>query len=197
MSEHKTTELQRLEVLRLNNIESNRMTKMCIETALISLMKDRSFQEISITDIVKRAGVSRTAYYRNYNSKEDILRSMMKEIVDKVTDSMNLHFPIKNSFEYWYVLFQTIEQHADSLKILLMANFGDTILSEFHKIMKFSLTDNSDLENYKSYFWSGAIYSVMVSWIREGMQQSVAEMANICYQIIDGMDEDCSGAQKE
>ncbi|WP_442913586.1 TetR family transcriptional regulator [Lacrimispora sp.] len=40
-------------------------------------MKDRCLHDTSITDIVKRAGVYRTADYRNYDSKEDILHSIM------------------------------------------------------------------------------------------------------------------------
>ncbi|ASR47494.1 TetR family transcriptional regulator [Paenibacillus kribbensis] len=197
MTENKTTEMQRLEILRLSNAESNRITKTCIESAMILLMKDKCFHDISITDIVKRAGVSRTAYYRNYDSKEDILRSVMKEIVDKVIVAMNLRLPIQNTYDYWYSLFHMLQQHADSLKILLMANFGDAILNEIHSIMQSSVSKNSIQENYKSYFWSGAIYSVAASWIRDGMQQTAEEMAKICYQIIDHMNEDCHSTQKE
>ena len=60
--------------------ESNRLAKECIVTALIELMKVREYNAISITDITKKAGVSRMAYYRNYSSKEDILNKYMDEV---------------------------------------------------------------------------------------------------------------------
>ena len=45
--------------------ESNRLAKECIVTALVELMKIKDYDAISITDIAKKAGVSRMAYYRN------------------------------------------------------------------------------------------------------------------------------------
>lgn len=44
---------------RLGNKESNKITRECVETALIQLMKTKPFEAITITDIVQRAGVSR------------------------------------------------------------------------------------------------------------------------------------------
>lgn len=188
MSEHKMTELQRLEVLRLSNAESNKITKTCIESALIILMKDKELHQISITDIVKRAGVSRTAYYRNYKSKEDILRSMIEEIANQVMEAMNLQFPITNTYAYWESLFTAISMHSEGLQILLKGNFGSSILDEIHKIIHRSLPQADVSEIYKYCFWSGAIYSVTARWIMDDMKQGVGEMAEICYSIMDTID---------
>jgi len=45
----------------------------CIYEALLQLMRDRPYRQITISDITRRAGVSRMAYYRNYAEKDDIL----------------------------------------------------------------------------------------------------------------------------
>ena len=50
-----------------------------IYEALIELMRHKPYGEITITDITKKAGVSRMAYYRNYQDKDDILISHYKE----------------------------------------------------------------------------------------------------------------------
>ena len=50
-----------------------------IYEALIELMKQKPYGEITITDITKKAGVSRMAYYRNYQDKDDILISHYKK----------------------------------------------------------------------------------------------------------------------
>ena len=60
--------------------EVNALTKECIVTALLRLMEKQSYESISITDITNLAGVSRMAYYRNYNSKDEIL---IKHIIDQ------------------------------------------------------------------------------------------------------------------
>ena len=43
---------------------------MC--AALLQLMEEKPFNRISITEITKKAGVSRVTFYRHYTSKEDI-----------------------------------------------------------------------------------------------------------------------------
>ena len=69
----KETELKKRDILRMSNKESNRLTRECLQTALIYLMGQKPFDKISISEIVRRSGVSRTAFYRNYNSKEEVL----------------------------------------------------------------------------------------------------------------------------
>ena len=78
------TELEKREILRLNNEESNKLTKECLSMALIYLMNEMDFNKITITDIVKRAGVSRTAFYRNQSVKEDILKEIGQEVTNEL-----------------------------------------------------------------------------------------------------------------
>ena len=53
----------------LSNKEANKVTRECLQTALIQLMSQKPFEKITITELVRRSGVSRTAFYRNYESK--------------------------------------------------------------------------------------------------------------------------------
>jgi AcrR family transcriptional regulator len=191
MPENNKTELQRLEILRLSNEESNHITRSCIESAMLILLKDECFHKITITDIVKRAGVSRTAYYRNYTSKDDILRQMMRGLTDTFMADFKLFIPVKNSYDSWNHLFRSVEQHADFFIILLNANLGDIILEEIHQKVVSHLEENRMFETFSAFFWIGAIYNVAAVWLRNGMQQSVEEMAEICYQIVNHVLEPC------
>lgn len=180
----KNTELERHEILRMSNEESNRITRSCIESALILLMKDQPFEEISITAIVKRAGVSRTAYYRNYDSKEDILRSMMKEIINEIMGAMNLHHPVQNNHAYWLAMFHTLGQHREGLHVLLKANYGDDILRQVQAVRLHADTGNDVSGGYKAAFWSGAVYGITARWISGGTRETPEEMAAVCYSIM-------------
>ena len=44
-----------------------------ITKALFDLMKEQEYNDITITDIVNKAGVSRVTYYRHYNSKDEVI----------------------------------------------------------------------------------------------------------------------------
>ncbi|MBR5113246.1 MAG: helix-turn-helix transcriptional regulator, partial [Clostridia bacterium] len=64
------------DLLRLSNEESKKITRESIVTALVLLFADKPYEKITVTEIVKKAGVSRTAFYRNFNTKEDVLREL-------------------------------------------------------------------------------------------------------------------------
>ena len=57
----------------MSNNEANRITRESINTALLELMDNQDFDSITISALVKRAGVSRQSFYRNYTSKEDVI----------------------------------------------------------------------------------------------------------------------------
>ena len=62
---------------------TNIQVKKDMYQALLYLMRDKAFSSISVSDITSEAGVSRMAFYRNYNKIEDILTEHLDEIVEK------------------------------------------------------------------------------------------------------------------
>ena len=52
-----------------------------INEALLGLLKEKSLNEISISEICETAGVGRMSFYRNYESKEDVIKNWA---IDKV-----------------------------------------------------------------------------------------------------------------
>lgn len=64
---------QSLKNLYQSNKEANQITRESLEAALLFLLKGKDMKQISISELVKKAGVSRNAFYRNYKSKEEIL----------------------------------------------------------------------------------------------------------------------------
>ena len=61
----------------------------CIYTALLKLMQTKPYKDITVTDITKKAGVSRMAYYRNFNDKDDILLNHLKESVNTLESKIS------------------------------------------------------------------------------------------------------------
>ena len=49
---------------------------MCIGEAVFALMDKKAYSAIKISDIVKKAGVSRMTFYHYYESKEDLLQKI-------------------------------------------------------------------------------------------------------------------------
>ena len=63
--------------------QQNAFNRQCISEALIRLMETKAYDDITVTEICRMAGVSRMTYYRNYSSKREIFSDYMKMIVDE------------------------------------------------------------------------------------------------------------------
>lgn len=64
-----------LKNLSQSNKEVNQLTRESIETALLFLLEKKELKQISVSELARKAGVSRNAFYRNYKSKEEILEA--------------------------------------------------------------------------------------------------------------------------
>ncbi len=53
-----------------------------ITDALLLLMRKKDYKDISITEICEKAGVTRMSFYRNFESKEDILKKWIAFVTD-------------------------------------------------------------------------------------------------------------------
>lgn len=164
---------------------SNKLAKECIVTALILLMKTQEFSSISITDITKKAGVSRMAYYRNYTSKEDILNKYMEEIGESVHNFITDRRSHTEIRQYYQALFERLGQHSDIGLAAYRANLGDLILSNINKFvfLTFPPKEGDRTAEYRLYFLAGAFYNVLIEWLKGGKTESTARMAEICCEM--------------
>ena len=59
-------------IMNKNEIANN-IVRESLTDALFTLMSKKEFNDITITELSKKAGVSRLSFYRNYTSKEEII----------------------------------------------------------------------------------------------------------------------------
>ena len=60
-----------------------------ITDALLTLLKDKPIGDISISELCDLAGIGRASFYRNFESKEDILRGYIQKISKEWTDEVD------------------------------------------------------------------------------------------------------------
>ena len=183
MKNEPRTILEERNVLRLNNEESNKLTRECLTAALMQLMKEKSLDKITITELVKRSGVSRTAFYRNYSSKEDILVDIRNYIAE-TSNSFLVKPELKDNPRLWFrECFKIVQDNADLIRPILDAKLT---LGDFFKNQSVSdslySTDNR-MNRYKNLAIEAAFQRIMIIWFDEGMIESVDEMASFCNDI--------------
>ncbi len=165
---------------------SNVFTKKCMVTALMQLMEEKPFSNISITEITNRAGVSRMAYYRNYKSKEDIFRTYLKDILDvyyqeSLADHQNGHYYDIVHLEH---CFKSMECHKDFINSLFKGGLGNILLEGFGRYMAETWYKGNDIrEYYELESFAGALYNVFIAWAGRGKKESSRQMAGIMHSI--------------
>lgn len=160
---------------------TNIFAKNCISTALIKLMGEKDYEDITITDIAKKAGVSRVTYYRNYTSKEDIIIKHFDEINHQFHKRVQKLDPINNMYECLVNFFQIWLKHSDFLLCLIKGNLTYLLLDSVNNFTRSSL---NSAHKYHAFFYTGSIHNILFEWVKDGAKESAEEMAAILCDMI-------------
>ncbi len=141
--------------------------------ALLALLEEKPLAEISISQLCEKAGVGRTSFYRNFQEKEDILRSYIKKLFDDWAQGAEQNPPLDRLI---FILFSHFEAHRDFYTLLskqgLVPLLKDVILSNcgFQPELEAKAA-------YASAFAAYSLYGWVEVWFLRGMKESAAEMA--------------------
>lgn len=149
-----------------NNAESRENARNCIKTALVTLLKTERYDNIRMTDIIRKSGVSRMGVYNNYKTKAEIMldvyRSPIEAIFDNIGDSV---------YDNLDVILQTTRRYRKEIMALVDAGLSYTFLDMM----------NARYENASRSFyiplWNGLLYNAMIEWVRTGADESAEDAA--------------------
>ncbi len=178
------TEMKRRNALRFSNEESNRLTRECIESALILLMKEHDFQSISITDIIRKAGVSRSAYYRNYSSKEDILTNIFNRASEIIVNALSAELVTQNMVSSYRILFEKVQEIKDLFTIIRKAGMVDEFQMAVNGKYLQAIDANSPEAYYRVLSWIGSIFNIIFGWLQREDPETPEQMALICSRFL-------------
>lgn len=140
-----------------------------ITTALLQLMETKKLKDIGISELCQRAGVSRISFYRNYRSKEEIL----KKYLTRCTDEWWEDFTCKSEEDFTrYFLIELLDQYRTNANLinLLYKNHVSFIVKDHI----FDCCDpnprRDDVDSYSRAVLAGALYGLVDEWIRRGMK---------------------------
>ena len=174
------------------SIDNQRVKKQITE-GLFSLLRKKTFSEITVTDIVNEANVARASYYRNFQNKEEIIESYLDSLRDDLMQDISCDdddkiFNVENAqIGFERALTYCLIRKADLLA-LYNNGFGSLIQKIFNRyIVEFAgnMPFNS-IERYKLYFISGAVSNVLIEWLNTGVKEPPRDIAAICVKYFEG-----------
>lgn len=150
----------------VNERKSNKIVIESITIALMQLMEKKDFDKISITEITKRAGVGRVSFYRNFESKEDVLRKYLEEITSEFMISREALRHESNFTEYITDLFTHLYNYKQLGDLLLKADMFYLVKEKFDYV--FDSLKTAEEEEASLYFISGGLYNAFYYWAIHG-----------------------------
>lgn len=150
-----------------------------IEKIFIELLQTKALNEISVSDICKRAGLNRTTFYANYPDiygLADAIRDKLEVAVsdlykDEITQGFNSNDYLKlfRHIQENQIFYQTYFKLGYDNKYRIISY--DTGLAKMH-------FQNKHIEYHMEFFKAG-ITQIIKMWLKNGCKESPEEMFEI------------------
>jgi AcrR family transcriptional regulator len=156
-----------------------RRTRKLIQNALFSLMKEMPYQGIRINQITERADISRSTFYLHYETKDDLLLSIVDEIIDEYFQAID-GITNDSTESPAFLLFSKWKQNLEKMRLVLDAGM------EFRVYQRLRLfndqrgaspeTANPLLNDYIRTMLDGASFALLIRWTRDNAKVPVRQM---------------------
>ena len=160
------------------------LTKSCLATALIELLEDHEYSDISIQDIVDKAGYSRMAYYRNFRSVDEILDYYLFSYSESFVAKTNINFATMGAEKF----FITIFKHLGDKKTRYLADIiykRGLIFTLYRAFLQmFNPKDKDEKRIYDHRFIAGGVFGVYLRWVKLGYKETPEALTQIVMRFL-------------
>ena len=136
-------------------------------------MKD--YKEISITEICKEAKVSRTAFYKNYKTKEDVIKDIIIDLNNVFVNEVGSPFT-KLDKEYYKFFLSKVFEYKDVILFMNNTGFKDGYLQITNKII-LGKESNKNVSKLQKLIWNGGIQNIINYVLSNGLEYDIDEIA--------------------
>ena len=182
-----------------------------MDKTLISLLEEKSFEYITVSEICKRAEVNRSTFYLHYENTVDLLDETAKyllndfmsyfsvdakSVIEKFSESSldELNF-ISDEYLHPYLSYIKDTKRVFSTVMLHSVSFGFSEIFQrlyeniFNPILERYNYPTAD-RRYAMMFYLNGITAVVTEWLKDGCEKTIEEISKIIYGCIFGLEND-------
>jgi AcrR family transcriptional regulator len=160
-------------------------TRNMLGDALVALMQEKNFDEITVQDVLDRAGVGRSTFYVHYRDKDDLFLSDVEEFLGWVSSVLKRQdastrrlLPVEEFFthirearEFYAALVRSGKIH--DVQALARGFFARSIEERLQ-------TAGLDIEplrrSAQAHALAGSLFSLLDRWVDRGMKADPKDM---------------------
>ncbi len=176
-------------------------TRKLIYQTLLELMKEKTFEEIKVSDICSKAMINRSTFYAHYEDKYellvDFLSNLKEEFARELNESCKENLSIR---EYYIRLISLFLDHIDSKRDVynsIMVNNRSSIMMD----ILLSVVNDDILKRFKendinlkvpteviSKFYLGGVINIGVEWLSNSSKYTKEEILDYLELLIPNLD---------
>lgn len=162
-------------------------TKMMVRKALLSLLREKPIDKITVKEISELAGINRATFYRHYTDQYALLDELEQEKIQDVQDKV-----LGNSQNWESIIrhmLQLLYEDKEEWSLLLGPNADPRISGRISRLFyKLFLTHSPSKDQKMRYRFLAYGCSGMISdWVHGGMKESPEDIAENLISCARGM----------
>ena len=158
------------------------LTRNYIFEALYELLSRKNINEINVSEICDKAGVSRMSFYRNFKSKDDLVSKSLEKILINLKENLSQQEQI-NQYTVTREIFSTALKYTKISQAFKNSDYIKKFINSIgEQLFTFSPEDKiNPTKKYVPIFYFSALAGVLAMWLNNGTKESPEEMARcIC-----------------
>jgi AcrR family transcriptional regulator len=167
-------------------------TRERLGDALIALMHERNFDDITVKDVLDRAGVSRSTFYVHYSDKDDLFLSDVEDFLENVSTALKRQganpkrlLPVHEFLAHIRDARELYAAFVKSGKIHDFRALGQGLFARsIEERMQVSAVPlNPISRSAHAHALAGSFFSLLDWWIDKGMEADPKEMDNLFHRM--------------
>jgi len=167
-------------------------TRNLLGDALVALLQEKNFDDITVQDVLDRAGVGRSTFYVHYRDKTDLLLSDVEDFFELCSGLLKK----RNANPKRLLPVQELFAHIRDLREFYAAMVRSRKIQDVHALGRgfFARSIEERLESAgvklepfersaKAHALAGSFFSLLDWWIEKGMKADPSEMDAIFHRM--------------
>jgi len=174
-------------------------TRDALGDALVSLMHEKPFHQITVQHVLDRAGVSRSTFYTHYRDKNDLFLSDVEDFLEfmafRLSHSQEVSNRVAPVREFFGHVADWHEFHDALVSAGKIRDFLDLCQGYFARAIEQRLNElevstsaknreNALAQAARAQMLAGALISLLSWWLDRGMPTTADEMDRTFHQIV-------------
>lgn len=177
-----------MDIKRIENASEPNKIEHWMMSALLSLMEEKRYGDIKITEICEQAKLARCTFYRYYKTKEELLFRCCEEVFDALRsrlqqeDCNTFHGTATAYFSFWEANSTFLELLRKSDMLYFLTQQHDLLMFTVARKLKpehaqMGAFDFSPKVRYHYFFGMWGFWGMTYRWIVNGCKETVEELA--------------------